>query len=116
MLDRGRVVRHSSHVEIDSVMEPWVWPIAIGICISLLGGFYALFRKGTDRTEERLDEHVKDDIQAHERLKAVEIKVDQLEREVAGIRERWHDLRSEISQTLAGWYMQVVKMIGKDDH
>lgn len=96
-------------------MEPWVWPLALTILLALLGAIVALFRRGTERTERRLDEHIREDTTAHERLRAVETKIDNIEREVAGLRERWHDLRGEISTTLGNWYVNIVKLIGKDD-
>lgn len=96
-------------------MEPWVWPIALTILLALLGALWALFRRGVDRTERRLDEHIREDIQAHERLRALETKVESHEREIASIRERWHDMRSEISTTLGNWFVTVMKAIGKDD-
>lgn len=101
-------------------MEPWIWAIVITVAAGLVGVIYWAGQSRDDkqdarheRTEEALANHVKDDISAHERLRAVETKVDNLEREVAGIRERWHDMRSEISQTLSSWYLSIVKMINK---
>lgn len=103
-------------------MEPWVWAIAIGIAASLVGVIYWAGQNRDDkqdaraeRNEKALADHVREDVSAHERLRAVETKVDNLEREVTGLRERWHDLRGEISTTLGNWYVNIVKLIGKDD-
>lgn len=103
-------------------MEPWLWAIVIGIAGSLVGIIYWAGQNRDDkqdarfeRDEKALADHVKEDVSAHERLRAVETKVDNLEREVMNIRERWHDLRSEISTTLGNWYVSIVKLIGKDD-
>lgn len=96
-------------------MEPWVWPIIITIGLALIGAVWALVRRSSERTEQRLDDHIHEDTLAHERLRAVETKVESLEREVKSIRERWHDLRSEITTTLGNWYTQLVNQINKRD-
>lgn len=103
-------------------MEPWVWAIAITIACGLVGVIYWSGQSRDDkqdarfeRNEKTLADHVRDDIQAHERLRALETKVENHDREIASIRERWHDMRTEISTTLGNWYVNIVKMIGKDD-
>ena len=87
-------------------MEPWLWVLAIGIAGSLVGIIYWAGQSRDDkqdarfeRDEKTVSDHIKDDVEAHERLKAVETKVEHLEREVSLIRERWHDMRSEVSTT-----------------
>jgi hypothetical protein len=101
-------------------MEPWVWALVVSIAGALVGIIYWAGQSRDDkqdaraeRNEKALAEHIRDDIGAHERIKALEIKVDNHDREIASIRERWHDLRSEISTTLGNWYVNIVKMIGK---
>ena len=101
-------------------MEPWLWALAISVVSGLIGIIYWSGQNRDDKQDARFEkderimsDHIKDDVSAHERLKAVETKVDNLEREVSSIRERWHDLRSEISTTLGNWYVNIVKMIGK---
>lgn len=103
-------------------MEPWVWAIAITIAAGLVGIIYWAGQSRDDkqdaraeRNERALADHVRDDVSAHERLRAVETKVDNLEREVISIRERWHDLRSEISTTLGNWYVNIVKQFTDRD-
>lgn len=102
-------------------MEPWLIALGVGIAASLVGVIYWAGQNRDDKQDARaerheraLADHVKEDVSAHERLRAVETKVDNLEREVQGIRERWHDLRGEISQTLSSWYLSIIKMIGGD--
>jgi len=101
-------------------MEPWVWAIVVGIAGGLIGVIYWASQRRDDKQDERaernekvLAEHIREDVLAHERLRAVETKVDNLEREVNGLRERWHDLRSEISTTLGNWYVNIVKHFTK---
>jgi uncharacterized membrane protein len=103
-------------------MEPWLWALVISVACGLIGVIYWAGQNRDDkqdarfdRDEETLADHIKQDVSAHERLRAVETKVDHLEREVTSIRERWHDMRGEISQTLSNWYISIVKLIGKDD-
>jgi uncharacterized protein HemX len=103
-------------------MEPWIWAIVVSIAAGLVGVIYWAGQNRDDKQDARFDrdekalaDHIREDVSAHERLRAVETKVDNLEREVTGLRERWHDLRTEISQTLSSWYLSIVKLIGKDD-
>lgn len=105
-------------------MEPWLWALGIGIGIagSLVGVIYWQGQNRDDKQDARFEkdekalaDHIREDVSAHERLRAVETKVDNLEREVTSLRERWHDLRTEISQTLSSWYLSIIKLIGKDD-
>jgi hypothetical protein len=101
-------------------MEPWMIAIAISIVSGLIAIIYWAGQSRDDKQDARFDkdertmmDHIKDDVAAHERIKALEIKVETHDREIASIRERWHDLRSEISTTLGNWYVNLVKMIGK---
>lgn len=103
-------------------MEPWVWALIVSVGGGLIAIIYRAGQNRDDkqdarfeRDEKALTDHVKEDVTAHERLKAVETKVESLEREVTGIRERWHDMRNEISTTLGNWFTTVVKMINKHD-
>lgn len=100
-------------------MEPWLIALAVSIVGGLVGIIYWAGQSRDDKQDSRheknekaLTDHIRDDVEAHERLKAVETKVENLEREVSGLRERWHDMRTEVSQTLSSWYLSVVKMIG----
>jgi predicted nucleic acid-binding Zn-ribbon protein len=66
-----------------------------------------------ERNEKAFNEHVRDDMAAHERLRAVETEVATLKAEVKSLREKWHDLRSEVTHTLATWYTDIVGKIKK---
>lgn len=86
-----------------------MWAIVVTVACGLIGVIYWAGQSRDDkqdarheRTEEALGDHI-------ERLKAVETKVETLEREVSLIRERWHDMRSEVSTTLGNWYTSLVK-------
>lgn len=97
-------------------MEPWLWAIAVSVVSGLIAIIYWSGQQRDDKQDDRaernekvLADHIREDVSAHERLRAVETKVDNLEREVNGLRERWHDLRGEISTTLGNWYTSLVK-------
>lgn len=103
-------------------MEPWLIAIGVSIVGGLIGVIYLAGQSRDDkqdarheRHEKALADHIKDDISAHERLRAVETKVESHDREIAGLRDRWHDLRGEISTTLGNWYVSVMKNIGNRD-
>lgn len=102
-------------------MESWLIALAVSIVCGLIGIIYLAGQSRDDkqdaraeRNETALADHVRDDIEAHERIRALETKVDSHDREIANLRERWHDLRNEISQTLSSWYLSIIKIIGGD--
>jgi hypothetical protein len=105
---------------LNGVDAVWV----AGIAISVIGGLiYVIYLQGQHRddkqderaagNEKAFDEHVRDDVAAHERLRAVETEVANLKAEVSGLRQRWHDLRSEITHTLSTWYVEIIEKIKK---
>lgn len=78
------------------------------VCLGALGTLAVLLWKGSDKRldkhSERLDDHEK-------RLTKTEEQVHAMEAEVGTLRARWHDLKDEISSTLGGWYIDLVKRI-----
>jgi hypothetical protein len=100
-------------------MDPWqILGVAVGIVCALIGVIYYAGQHRDDKQDERaasnekaFDEHVRDDVAAHERLRAVETEVANLKAEVSGLRQRWHDLRGEITHTLASWYADIMGKI-----
>lgn len=102
-------------------MDPWqIIGAAVVIVCGLVGVIYWAGQSRDDkqdtraeRNEKDFDEHVKDDFRAHERLTAVETKVANIEAEVRSLREKWHDLRGEITHTLADWYADLVERMKK---
>lgn len=71
----------------------------------------AIIWKGADK---RLDSHATRLNDYDRRLTKVEEQVHTLEAETNLLRQRWHDLRDEISSTLAGWFVEVMKRIKGD--
>jgi hypothetical protein len=116
-LDR---IRRVSQAE-EGLMDPWqIIGIAVVIVCSLVGVIYWAGQHRDDKQDARFDtdeaafkEHVRDDVDAHERLKAVETEVATLKAEVSGLRQRWHDLRGEITHTLSSWYVEIIEKIKK---
>lgn len=102
-------------------MDPWqIVALAVVIVCGLVGVIYWAGQNRDDKQDARfaLDEaafkeHVRDDVQAHERLKAVETEVANLKAEVSGLRQRWHDLRNEVTHTLSSWYTDIIEKIKK---
>lgn len=102
-------------------MDAWqVVSIAVVIVCGLVGVIYYAGQNRDDkqdaraeRNEQRMERHVTEDVAAHERLRAVETEVTNLKAEVAGLRQRWHDLRSEITHTLATWYSDIMERLRK---
>lgn len=81
-------------------MQPWVWAIIIPVAIALIGAIWLLFRAKVERAERAIDDHIKEDIKAHERIAVLESKAERTDRDVgdheSGIRGELH----EHSQTL----------------
>lgn len=102
-------------------MDAWqVLSLAVVIVCGLVGVIYWAGQSRDDkqdtraeRNEKDFDDHVRDDARAHERLTAVETEVAQLKAEVKGLRDKWHDLRSEITHTLASWYADIIERMKK---
>jgi hypothetical protein len=102
-------------------MDPWqIISGAVVIVCGLVGVIYWAGQSRDDKQDERasgneraFDEHVRDDVAAHERLRAVETEVANLKAEVSGLRQRWHDLRSEVTHTLATWYTEIIGKMKK---
>jgi hypothetical protein len=102
-------------------MDLWqILAVAVGIVCGLVGVIHYDGKRRDDKQDERatdneraFDEHVRDDVAAHERLRAVETEVANLKAEVSGLRQRWHDLRGEITHTLASWYADIMGKIKK---
>lgn len=102
-------------------MDAWqIVALAVGVVCALIGVIYWAGQHRDDKQDQRFDvdelafkEHVRDDVAAHERLRAVETEVAHLKAEVKGLREKWHDLRSEVTHVLASWYTDILDKIRK---
>lgn len=102
-------------------MDPWqIIGSILAIACALIGVIYYAGQHRDDkqddrhsRNEKEFSEHVRDDIAAYERLRAVETEVANLKSEVKGLREKWHDLRSEITHTMATWYTDIMDRLKK---
>lgn len=83
-------------------MESWVWAsIIVPAALALIGAIWLLFRAKVERTESRLDDHIKDDNKAHERVAVVESKIERIEKDIgdheSGIRGWLHKLSNDVS-------------------
>lgn len=100
-------------------MEAWqLVTIALGVICGLIGVIYYAGQSRDDKQDARFEkneatvkEHIRDDILAHERLKAVETKVETLQTEVKTLRDMRHDIIEQVSHSLASWYTSILKEI-----
>jgi hypothetical protein len=76
-------------------MEPWVWAVIVPVAIALVGTIYGLLRKAPERIEERLDDHIKEDVRVHERTAVNESEIARIKRDIgdrdSGIRREQHE-------------------------
>lgn len=86
----------------------WVILVFIGALGTLIG----IIWKGTDK---RLDSHATRLNEHDRRITKLEEQVHTNELEVTMLRAKWHDLKDDISSTLAGWYLEILKRIKGDD-
>lgn len=91
--------------------------VIVGALFALVGVVYAYLRSTQTKTDERLEAHVKQDIEAHERLARLETKVETLESEVSNLRKRFHDTLDQAKKLMYELYSEfkaeVLRLIGK---
>lgn len=100
-------------------MDPWqIITLAIVVVSGLIGVIYVAGQSRDDKQDARFDrdeaevkEHIRDDAQAHERLMAVETKVDTLQIEVNSLRQMRHEIIEHVSHSLASWYTNILKQM-----
>ena len=102
------------------------WQLA-GIIVAIVGAvvvpialaIHQAGRSRSERNEKRIDDHVSEDIKAHERLARVETRVDRLERETENLRTRWHDLRDDTLrkafELFTEWKDEIVRTFKRKD-
>lgn len=73
----------------------WLAGVAVMVILGLLGLVYRTLHARDDRAETRLDEHIGEDVKAHERLARVETQVDTNTGEVKSLRDRTHKLEAD---------------------
>lgn len=106
----------------------WLLGAALGVICALIGAIYVSSQRRDDKQDARfemleqaLNRHSAEDGAAHERIRALETEVANIKGseiagikiEVRGLRERWHDLRSETTRTLASWYTSIMDEVTK---
>jgi hypothetical protein len=109
---------------IDQSTFLWVVGAAVSIIGALVATIHAADRRRYDelrrhideqfsRLTERLEDHIQQDGLVHERVRATEIEISNVKTEVFSLREKWHDLRSEVTRNVSTWYADVVALIEK---
>lgn len=83
----------------------WIVLVVLGV----IGTLAMLLWKNHER---RLNGH-DDVIEKHsDEIATIKVKTDKSEKEIELIRSRYHDLKDEVSSTLAGWYTDLVRRFG----
>lgn len=77
-------------------MQPWVWgAIIIPVALALISVIWFLFRAKVERAEKAIDDHVKEDVKAHERIAVLESKAERTDKDIGnhetGIRGELHE-------------------------
>lgn len=101
----------------------WVIGIALPIITGLIAVIYFSGQRRDDKQDERfekieekLEAHIKDDVQAHERIQALETDMENVKTEDRRLSKNIHDLRNGIQQTVREWVpVWVAKFLRKDD-
>ena len=110
-------------------MDWWQFvAIVVAIVVPVGLAIHAAGRARSERNVKRLDDHIAEDVKAHERLARLETKVDTLETEVDGLRKRFHDTwdaakrgtwelldehREKMADALAAFKAEIMRLIGK---
>jgi hypothetical protein len=82
------------------VSEAQFWLTLTGIVVAIVVpiglAIHAAGRARSTANQKRLDDHITEDVRAHERIARLETKMDRVEEEVAGLRQRYHNFRSDV--------------------
>lgn len=73
----------------------WLAGVAVSLILGLVAVVYAALRARDDRTEQRLDGHLKDAAEADQRLARVETQVSINTSELKSVRDRTHRLEAD---------------------
>lgn len=104
-------------------MELRDWLAIIAICVAIFVpvglAINAAGRARSERNIKRLDEHIAEDVKAHERVARLEERTDRHEHELERLRNWKHsDLRDEtrkdVFQIMAWWKEDVLKSLRRD--
>lgn len=96
---------------MDAETLRWVAGIGVVIVLALIGVIFGLIVKRQDSTSQDIRLHISEDSKAHERIAVIETKVDALDKNVTKLRDMRHEIIDEVSHKLAGWYLELLKVI-----
>jgi hypothetical protein len=102
-------------------MDPWqIIGFAVVVVCGLVGVIYWAGQSRDDkqdaraeRNEEAIREHVREDVRAHERLTAVETKVENLQIEVRSLREMRHEIIEQCTRSISDFYTDSIKRLSE---
>lgn len=102
--------------------------IVVGVIVSVGIAIHKAGQARSERNIKRLDDHIAEDVKAHERIVRLETKVERLEGEVDSLRKRFHDVvdaakrgswelindhREKINEALAAFKAEIMRLLGK---
>ena len=99
-------------------MEPWLWAILISVVSGLIGIIYWAGQSRDDkqdarfeRDEKALADHNREDIQAHERLRALEADMVTVKDRVRDIGRSVHEAREAFRIAIAEVYRFITEKV-----
>jgi uncharacterized membrane protein len=99
-------------------MEPWLIALAIGIACSLVGVIYWVGQNRDDKQDQRaekiertLAEHSKEDVAAHERLRALEADMVTVKERLRDVGRSVHEAREAFRIAVADIYKFITEKI-----
>lgn len=92
-------------------MEPWLWGLAISIVSGLIAIIYRAGQNRDDKQDARFDrderaltEHSREDIEAHERLRALEADMTTVKERLRDVGRSVHEAREAFRIAIAEVY------------
>lgn len=92
------------------MMEPWLWALLVSVVSGLIAVIYYIGQQRDDKQDERFErdekalaEHSREDIQAHERLRA-------LEADMVTVKERLRDVGRSVHEAREAFRIAIAEV------
>lgn len=99
-------------------MEPWIWAIVVSVACGLIGVIYWAGQSRDDKQDERFErdekalaDHSREDIQAHERLRAIEADMVTVKERLRDVGRSVHEAREAFRVAIAEVYKFITEKI-----